>query len=1016
MSIVGLLVRRNVKWILAFAVIFAYASGVLANASGLSQRYSAKVTNEILSFANNDFVVSQTDMAEMAEEVHGRLAALKDVRYVVSMVCLKMHLFVSGAWGGTLVYHANGTGITICFGGISFASFIGLDKLLTETELSIITPQKTGTAILSREIALVLSIKLGGDFKVNTPFGNVTFQVSGVTDLDELAIWNKIDNLESPWISVELSRVDRPAELFPAPPSHPNAIDVHNQLVLVSLEDAVDLCMMFRRANLPLNPEIEILHYVFTERERIVDPVNMDVSVGNLKLVKERIELLVSDVPADVDSLALQCFEAAAPGVNLFSVVTGGYMLAALPLYWFIASALVNIFTERKRREIALFRIKGMSTRKITFTYTLIVLISAVVGCALSALIQANVLNMLMQGYTGSVYGDTGTMVFGIIFPDVTSFLTLLVLGLILALLAVWKMVKSVTSLEPVEALERFPEEGARSKRLGKLPIVLLALGLVKVGLVLGGLNPSAYFKYSPPNPYVAMAIGLFVAFDLYALTALAPVFIAFGFAKVISTHSEKFGGLIKALSYLAGLGRRKISFRLISSEMWRTSAVLLLVALLISYGVTSYICNSSLTEHVWKMAGEFTGSDMRIDCLPNATQNVEQTLKGLHEVLDYARIDVVTSMLIYSKGGGSQSYHHVSFMVIDPQQYNKTAYLDNSPELRSILTRLKDGCMIGLEGGLGLKYLSERLPGDWYFPRANATFDTELYSNMSRWQEIIMQQWADLPLPGAIENSETMRISYSLNTLTSLESVPDEPVYPELLLSKLYLGQFRFSDFSGLSQRMANYSQKGSLWKVGEFVATNETVSDIRQLHYKTHFIIKLKGQISANSLASTLRSQFAENVLIITREEATSIITRSVPKITTGLAFTQINSILITAISFGGLAAVTITNVAGRRNIFSLLRVRGAKKTDGVALFIPEVAFVSLIAGGLGIVLGLTLAMGFTASLTDFVPPLFTGGILQMVLGWITWLFVSLILVTFASMYVIATFSQSKVSKSTS
>jgi predicted lysophospholipase L1 biosynthesis ABC-type transport system permease subunit len=186
--------------------------------------------------------------------------------------------------------------------------------------------------------------------------------------------------------------------------------------------------------------------------------------------------------------------------------------------------------------------------------------------------------------------------------------------------------------------------------------------------------------------------------------------------------------------------------------------------------------------------------------------------------------------------------------------------------------------------------------------------------------------------------------------------------------------------------------------------------------LHYKTHFIIKLKGQSDINSIASALRNQFPEDVMVITREDATSIITTSAPKITTGLAFTQINSILITAIALGGLIAVTVSNVAGRNKIFSLLRIRGAKKTDSVAIFIPEIVFVSLVAGSIGVALGLTLAVGFVSALTRFIPPLFTGGLLQMTVGWVTWLFLTIILITFALMYIITAFSQSKIRKGAS
>jgi hypothetical protein len=283
----------------------------------------------------------------------------------------------------------------------------------------------------------------------------------------------------------------------------------------------------------------------------------------------------------------------------------------------------------------------------------------------------------------------------------------------------------------------------------------------------------------------------------------------------------------------------------------------------------------------------------------------------------------------------------------------------------------------------------------------------------MSTWQEIKMQRWSEFPLPGTIENSESIGVSYSLQTLTSLESVPDESVYPELLTNELYQGEFRFQNFTALSQRMSNHVKEGSLWKVGEFIATRETISSIRHLHYKTHFIIRLREGVNSKDLASTLRSRFNESALVITREEATDIIAKNAPKMATGLAFTQINSILIIAVSCGGLTAVTITNVAGRAKLFSLMRIRGAKKTDSVAFFIPEIVLVSLISVILGIMLGWTLAVGFSSSLTYFLPPLFTGGSFELILGLDAWLFVVLILAVFVSMYVIATFRQQRIER---
>lgn len=215
------------------------------------------------------------------------------------------------------------------------------------------------------------------------------------------------------------------------------------------------------------------------------------------------------------------------------------------------------------------------------------------------------------------------------------------------------------------------------------------------------------------------------------------------------------------------------------------------------------------------------------------------------------------------------------------------------------------------------------------------------------------------------------------------------------------------------LSYPLMRYTSEGILWSIGGFVTLNETLSGTRYQHLKTHFIVKLKPQTDSKSLADRLRNNFDKNMLVITREDAASIIIKSIPRLAISLAFAQMNCILITVISLGGLAAVTIINAAGRSRVLSLLRTRGAKKLDVVALFLPEAAFVSLLAAVFGVLIGLLLAVSCTRSLVDLVPELFTRGTLQLSCGWTTWLFLCLTLVTFVCMHIVATSFQAKISK---
>jgi hypothetical protein len=1008
MSFVWLVVRHNLKWMAALALIFAFASGILSNASSLSQWYSKTLTEDFLDVTRIDFVVDQKGLAGKVADMHRTIPRLEEVTGVISemQVTVGFPMTVEfekksddeTSWwscsGIMVTVHApSGTSYILNF-GIELCSYLGSEKLIKESDIGAPYP-KQGEAVVSRDLAKLLDMGVGDNLTIETLDGLLTFQVSGITDLSYLTVQEKI------------RKPDSPLQFFPSTPPVEELEFVHtksgelylvlseismyrtNWFAIISPEDSIDL---FGRDWITETTSYSISHYVYAKREKLVESLNIDKTVSNLLRARDRIELIASEAPASVRSDILTIFETASSEVNLFAVIAGGFMLAALPLYWFVASPITNLFVERKRSEIALLRIRGLSLRGISLAYTSLIAASAVAGGVLGAFLQANILQILASLHViGPQYAETSTGL-GLTIPDAGSLFLYVIISLALAILSVRKIIRSVASLQPAEATRLAEKRETASKRVGTLTILLLCLGLAKLVMQLVGWNSMVYFKHPPSNPFLGMGLALFAAFDNYALTTLAPVFLAYGFAKLISVKSDRFAALFRPFSLLAGLKKREISFRLLSSEMWRTAASLILITLVLSYGIGSYVSNCTVTEHTWRLAGEFTGADIRVDCPPNATQGVEENIKAIPELSNYTRIDVLISY--FQKFVGTTHFDAFRALIaIDPEIYVEVAYLENAPELREAIANLEPGHIIGLKGVQWVKFLGGQLMTSCTFPIVNIPKDWDqiLLSHRLMSNETVVfdiDEWFNITVPSTVESMETIKVTTPLEEiLTTAYSVPYS----------------RFEAY--IADVLLPHTSEGALFDLGGFLIRQENKPDIKHEHIKSIFVVKLKSGADLSNVAAELRSAIHnESVTITTRSEAVGVMRKGYPRLAVGIDFTEINRTLITSMSLGGLVAIAITTTIGRKGVLCRLRIKGGKRKDGVALFLPETALVAFLACLLGTTIGVTLGFGFVNSMADLIPPLFTGNTVQTFFGPSIWYFAATVLAVFSTIQIVS------------
>ncbi|MFB0523343.1 MAG: hypothetical protein ACETV1_06250, partial [Candidatus Bathyarchaeia archaeon] len=764
MSFVWLVVRHNLKWMAALALIFAFASGILSNASSLSQWYSKTLTEDFLDVTRIDFVVDQEGLAGKVADVHGSLLRLNEVTDVISEMHVGLGFYFTVKYdrhehgsNTFVIVHAPSGKKFIIDCGQELCSYLGLERLIKESDIGAPYP-KQGEAVVSRDLAKLLDMGVGDNLTIETPGDLLTFRVSGITDLSCATVQEKIRKPDTPLKFFPSSPLEHltfiqteSGELLLDPPSGYH----FNWFAIISPEDSVDL---FSRDWMTKTYAWSIRHFVYAGRESFIQPLNIDRTVSSILKTKDRIELVGLAVPASVSSDILEFFETAAWEVNLFAVTAGGFMLAALPLYWFIASPLTSLFLERKRDEIALFRIRGLSRGQVALAYMTLIIVSAVAGGVLGSLLQANMLQILVAlQVIGPQYAHAELSP---LLPESSSLVLYVIISLALAIVSLRKITASLASLQPAEAARHAEKNETMTKRVGKMPVLLLCLGLIKILLLLTGWDSTVYFKFPPANPFLAMGVSIFATLDNYALTPLAPVFVAYGFAKVISARSDKFKVLLWPFSLLAGLRKREISFRLLSSEMWRVAASFTLVTLVLSYGVASHIANCTVNEHTWTIAKEFTGADMRVDSFPNATRQVEETVRTMPELSNYTRIDILASE--FSRTVGHTTV--CSFMPIisvDPETYVEVAYLDNTPEFREAVTCLELGHLIALKGAQSYKYFGGPLMTECTFPIANISknWNEIIYGRRLMSNETVVfrvDEWFNITVPGTAESMET--------------------------------------------------------------------------------------------------------------------------------------------------------------------------------------------------------------------------------------------------------------------
>ncbi|TFG99239.1 ABC transporter permease [Candidatus Thorarchaeota archaeon] len=353
------------------------------------------------------------------------------------------------------------------------------------------------------------------------------------------------------------------------------------------------------------------------DRDAVLDPYDIGAStdrIGDIEAVlSSRATAYNGDVTSTLEApLFIYQITQLAMSVSFLTLSLPIFLLA-----YFTGTMVSDVGYNFRRREIGLLLTKGFERGTIKKMFL-------VEGALIGAI--AGGISVFLGTYAAyAVLGVTNVNIITGVLNNMVSVILAIILGMFLGLLSVWRPAGRASKLEILDALKQyiFVEETAEYKKL--LPTISLALGTYKLvvwilGVDMGGLLGSL----SLGNLFISIVIIAWIAVDS-VLNTLGPLLFLYGATKVFIRGSQKFQEAVMTAGrrFFGAFGN--LATRNVKRHPARTSTLVFIIALIVSYGVFATGSLYSQYDYTERSAQFDVGADIRIEL--NAGANLTDLL-----------------------------------------------------------------------------------------------------------------------------------------------------------------------------------------------------------------------------------------------------------------------------------------------------------------------------------------------------------------------------------------------------
>ncbi|MHA1674918.1 MAG: FtsX-like permease family protein, partial [Promethearchaeota archaeon] len=294
---------------------------------------------------------------------------------------------------------------------------------------------------------------------------------------------------------------------------------------------------------------------------------------------------------------------------SLFLIVS----LPVLILGWYMCKTNWLLSYQRRRREIALLKVKGGISKQLKGMFFLEATIVGAIG-GLLGIIGGNFTSTLVLSriYPQALEGETFLEIMGQMFSgeflQLSTWLLGLIGGILMSWFAVRKPLREFAKMEPIEGLAKYHETSHKTIPKKKMDVFLLFLGgipiLVSIGanFLMDSFGFAAYIIIAP-----LMGIST-------ALIPFAPFILTYALVKLLCRNIVLFQKVIGKISKLFSKSISVFTTKSIVNNQARSFRLVFIVAMALSFLVLASTVEGSEIEFQAQRQTVLTGDGLRID------------------------------------------------------------------------------------------------------------------------------------------------------------------------------------------------------------------------------------------------------------------------------------------------------------------------------------------------------------------------------------------------------------------
>lgn len=410
-----------------------------------------------------------------------------------------------------------------------------------------------------------------------------------------------------------------------------------------------------------VNPIIDIIHsiHIKIDRDLLIDPYNIEASSERVRDVATQVSVRAEPYGGSVRSslqMPLMLYMVVSMIMNI------AFISMSLPIFfmaWFTGTMVSDASYNLRRREIGLLLTKGYKRGTIRNMF----LIEGVLVGGIAGFVSM----FLGTGVAYLALGVSTMDFFAVIAQNSTSFILSTILGMFLALFSVWRPANRASKLEILDSLKQYVlvEETSEYKRL--LPTITFVLGTYKLIVWVLGVNMTGLLNsINPGNFLLSLLIIVWIGID-QILNFLGPIFFLYGSTKIFLRGSNKFQEFVvqNARRFFGSFGT--LATRNVKRNPARNAALVFVIGLIVSYGISSVGNLHSENDRVVRDAYYDVGSNVRLE-LSSGT-NISSVLE---QIESYDIINSATPEYHISLSSADVS---ISTRGIVPSEWIETAF-----------------------------------------------------------------------------------------------------------------------------------------------------------------------------------------------------------------------------------------------------------------------------------------------------------------------------------------------------